>query len=103
MPFQVNGQAVTTKSSRLLQVAGCSEALVVAAGTAFVAMMSSAAAPLAYTAPASPKIIESKTPTIFIPPPPEYDRFRSCAALTYTATIVLGKSPSAAQTCSTHG
>src|SRR3981189_229638 len=98
MPFQVNGQAVTTKSSRLLQVAGCSEALVVAAGTALVALMSSAKAAVAYAAPASPKIIDVKTPTIFILPPPEYDRFRSCAALTYTATIVPGKSPSAAQT-----
>src|SRR5882757_2221319 len=98
MPFQVNGQAVTTKSSRLLQVAGCSEALVVAAGTAFVAMMSSAKTAVAYAAPASPKIIDAKTPTIFIPPPPEYDRFRSCAGPTDTATIVLGKSPSAAQT-----
>src|ERR1700733_1755274 len=96
MPFQVNGQAVTTKSSRLLQVAGGSEAAVVAAGTAFVAMMSSAAASVAYTALASPKIIDAKTPTLFIPPPPEYPRSRSCAVLTYTATIVLGKSPSAA-------
>src|ERR1700682_447931 len=103
MPFQVKGQPVTTKSSGLLQVAGCSEALVIAAGTAFVATMSSDKAAVAYAAPARPKIIDAKTPIFFIPPPPEYDRFRSCAALTYTATIVLGKSPSAAQTCSTHG
>src|ERR1700745_1552595 len=98
MPFQVNGQAVTIKSSRLLQVDGGSEAVVVAAGPAFVAMMSSAEASVAYTAPASPKIIDAKTPTIFIPPPPEYHRSRSCAVPTYTATIVLGKAPSAAQT-----
>jgi len=81
MPFQVNGQAVTTKSSTLLHVAGGSEALVVAAGTAFAAMMSSADASVAYAAPASPKIIDAKTPTFFIPPPPEYDRFRSCPTL----------------------
>src|SRR5258708_24386994 len=43
MPFQLSGQAVTTKSSRLLHVAGCDRAFVVAAGGAFVTMMSSAA------------------------------------------------------------
>src|ERR1700757_178567 len=81
MPFQVNGQAVTTKSSRLLQVAGCSEAVVVAVGTAFVARMSAAAASVAYTAPASPKIIDAKTPPFFIPRPPQYDRFRAVPRL----------------------
>src|ERR1700722_7578146 len=91
MPFQVSGQAVTTKSSRLLHVAG---AIVVAAGTAFVTMMSSADAAVAYAAPTSPKIIDAKTPTFFILPPPEYDRSRS-AEPTFTATIVLGKSLSA--------
>src|SRR5580704_3638661 len=90
MPFQLSGQAVTTKSSRLLHVAGCDRAFVVAAGTAFAAMMSSADASVAYAAPASPKIIDAKTPTFFILPPPEYDRSRSCP--TYTAVIVLGKS-----------
>jgi hypothetical protein len=74
MPFQVSGQAVTTKSSRLLHVAG---AFVVAAGTAFVAMMSSAKAAVAYAAPASPKIIDAKTPILFIVPPPEYERLPS--------------------------
>src|ERR1700730_5986462 len=99
MPFQLSGQAVTTKSSRLLHAAGGDATFVVAAGTAFVSMMmSSADASVAHAAPASPKIIDAKTPTLFMRPPPEYDRFRSCAGLRYTATIVLGKSPSAAQT-----
>src|ERR1700722_13289831 len=98
MTFQVNGQAVMTKSSRLLPVAGCSEALVVTAGAAFVTMMSSAEAAVAHAAPTSAKIIDAKTPTFFILPPTEYDRSRSCACPTYTATIVLGKSLNAAQT-----
>src|SRR6267378_4826438 len=101
MPFQVSGQLVTTKSSRLVHVAGCDGAFAVAAGAAFVAMMSSADASVAHATPASPKIIDAKTPTFFILPPPEYDRSRSCAKPTYTATIVLGKS-SAAQTRSIH-
>src|ERR1700730_6383500 len=50
MPFQVSGQAVATKSSRLLHVAGCDRAFVVAAGGAFVAMMSSAADPSEHVA-----------------------------------------------------
>jgi transposase len=45
----------------------------------------------------SEKIIDAKTPTFFILPPPESDRSRS-AELTFTATIVRGKSLSAAQT-----
>src|SRR6266849_2384946 len=67
MPFQVSGQLVTTKSSRLPHVAG---AFAVAAGAAFVTMMSSADASVAYAAPASPKIIDAKTPTFFILPLP---------------------------------
>src|SRR5258708_12306785 len=47
MPFQVSGQLVTTKSSRLLHVAGCDGAFVLAAGVAFVVMMSSADASVA--------------------------------------------------------
>src|SRR3982074_3578171 len=43
MPFQVSGQLVTTKSSRLVQVAGWDGTFVGAGGAAFVAMMSSAA------------------------------------------------------------
>jgi hypothetical protein len=43
MPFQVNGQAVTTKSSRLVHVAGCDRPFAVVVGAAFVGMMSSAA------------------------------------------------------------
>src|SRR5258708_21424510 len=43
MPFQLSGQAVTTKSSRLLHVAACDRAFAAAAGAAFVTMMSSAA------------------------------------------------------------
>src|SRR5258708_30685539 len=112
MPFQVSGQFVTTKSSRLPHVAG---AFVVTAGAAFVTMMSSADASVAYAAPASPKIIAAKTANFFILPPPEYDRSRSWAGPTqrlvhrnldsvfttrsdqgYTATILLGKSLSAA-------
>src|ERR1700722_8372495 len=47
MPFQVSGQFVTTKSSRLLQLAGCNGAFVLTAGTAFVIKVSSADAPVA--------------------------------------------------------
>src|SRR5258708_316256 len=47
MAFQVSGQLVTTKSSRLLHVAGCDGAFVLAAGVAFVVMMSSADASVA--------------------------------------------------------
>jgi hypothetical protein len=47
MPFQVNGQLVTTKSSRLPHVVGCDGAFVVTVGAAFVTMMSSADAPVA--------------------------------------------------------
>src|SRR5258708_15878434 len=50
MPFQVSGQLVTTKSSRLLHVAGCDGAFVLAAGVAFVVMMSSADASVAQAA-----------------------------------------------------
>src|ERR1700743_2408374 len=99
MPFQVNGQAGATNSSRLLHVCGCEGA--VAAGTAFVAMISSAEASVAYAAAASPTIIDAKIPPFFIPPPPEYDRARSCPKVTYTATIVLGKSPSGADVINT--
>jgi hypothetical protein len=49
MPFQVSGQFVTTKSSRLSQVAGCEGAFVLSAGAAFVAMMSPADASVAPT------------------------------------------------------
>jgi hypothetical protein len=66
MPFQVSGQLVTTKSSRLVHVAGCDGAFAVAAGTAFVAMRSSADAFVAYAAPASPKIIDAETQNFFI-------------------------------------
>src|SRR6202043_430175 len=70
MPFQLNGQPVTTKSSRLLHVAGCDRAFVVAAGGAFVAMMSSAAdASDAYGAPASTSINPAETPNFFMLPP----------------------------------
>jgi hypothetical protein len=59
MPFQVNGQAVTTKSSRLLQVAGGDRAFVVTAGAVFVTMMSSADASVAQAASRSkPDIAE---------------------------------------------
>jgi hypothetical protein len=47
MPFQVSGQAVTTKSSKLLHVAGGEGAAVLSAGAAFVAMMSPAEASVA--------------------------------------------------------
>src|ERR1700716_3642365 len=42
MPFHVSGQLVTTKSSRVVQVAGCDGAFVDAAGAAFVTMSSAA-------------------------------------------------------------
>src|ERR1700720_4985848 len=47
MPFQVSGQLVTTKSSKLLHVAGGEGAAVLSAGAAFVAMMSPADASVA--------------------------------------------------------
>src|SRR5258708_5498733 len=47
MPFQVSGELVTTKSSRLLHVAGCDGAFVLATGAAFVATTSSADASVA--------------------------------------------------------
>src|SRR5258706_16338743 len=75
MPFQVNGQAVRTKSSRLLHVAGCDRAFVVVAGAAFAAMMSSADASVAYAAPASPRMIAVGTPNFFMLAP--LDRGRS--------------------------
>src|ERR1700676_4619531 len=93
MPLQLSGQPVTTNSSMLPHVAG---AFVVAAGTALVTMISSADASVAHAATASPRIIDAKTPTFFILPPPEYERSQSCAGPTYTATMVLGKSLSAA-------
>src|ERR1700726_1495368 len=65
MPFQVNGQAVTTKSSRLLHVAGCDRAFVVAAGCAFVTR-SSADAAGAYAAEASPRIIAMGIANLFV-------------------------------------
>src|ERR1700760_1216254 len=101
MPFQVNGQAVTTKSSRLLQVAGGREAVVAAAGTALVAQTLSAdtLSADASVAATSPKIINAKTPTFFILPTPEYDRSLSRTDLTCTATtIVFGQLLSAVQT-----
>src|ERR1700739_2738897 len=67
MPFQVNGQSVTTKSSRLLHVAAWAGAFADAAGKAFVAMASSAAAS---AAPASPKMIAAETANIFTRPLP---------------------------------
>jgi hypothetical protein len=66
MPLQVNGQPVTTKSSRLVHVAGSDGAFAVAAGAAFVAMMSSADASVAHAAPASPRIIAAETRNFFI-------------------------------------
>src|SRR5437879_5279919 len=75
MPFQVNGQFVTTKSSRLPHVAGCGGAFAVTEGAAFAAMMSSADASVAHAAPASPSIIAVETPNFFMLPPP--DRFES--------------------------
>ncbi len=56
MPFQVIGQFVTTKSSRLPHVAGCDGAFAPAASGAFVTMMSSADASVANAAPASRSI-----------------------------------------------
>src|SRR5258708_19460294 len=51
----------------------------VAAGVAFVAMMSSADASVAYAAPASPKIIAVETANFFTSPPS--DRFEKLAKL----------------------
>src|SRR5260370_2305074 len=65
MPFQVNGQPVTTKPSRLVHVAGCDGAFVVTAGAAFVTVMSSADASVTYAAPASPRITAAETPNFF--------------------------------------
>src|SRR3981081_2392562 len=66
MPFQVSGQFVTTKSSRLPHVAGGGGAFVVKAGAAFVAMVSSADASAAYATPTSPRNIAVETPNFFM-------------------------------------
>src|SRR5277367_6630387 len=50
MPFQVNGQFVTTKSSKLVHVGGWDGAFALTAGGAFVATMSSADAWVAHAA-----------------------------------------------------
>jgi hypothetical protein len=68
--YHVNGQLVTTKCSRLPHVAGCGGAFVVTAGAAFVIMMLSADASVAYAAPASPRIIAVETLNFFILPLP---------------------------------
>src|ERR1700722_12615493 len=66
MPFQVRGQLVLIKSSKLVHAA---EAVTAAAGGAFVTMRSPADASVAQAAPASARIITAGTANFFMSPP----------------------------------
>jgi hypothetical protein len=66
MPYQVNGQAVATKSQRLPHGAGGGgEAGAAAGGGVFVTMILSAHASAVHAAPATPRIIAAQTPKKF--------------------------------------
>src|SRR5712675_227272 len=75
MPFQVSGQFVTAKSSRLVHVAGWDGAVVPTAGAAFVVMMSSAEASVTHTTNRSnPDIAASLPMRAIVRPPPSIYR-----------------------------